>query len=272
MTRTRPEWEGEQQADVAIIGGGVAGLSLALSLPTSLHIALLTKGALGESNTRYAQGGLAAAVGSDDSPELHLRDTLTAGAGLCDETAVRLLVEQAPDAVRWLIDIGAQFDRKASSQDAAQSPEETSSEQQPGNAFDAYVMGREAAHSRWRVLHAHGDATGAEIERALVAAVRSRENITVYRADVRAGTAGASMGSAAVCWRWTGAARGLSFGHARRFWQMAALAASGCAPPTHQSPPQMVWRWPGVQALRWPILSSRSFTRQCWSLTMIQPS
>jgi L-aspartate oxidase len=133
-------------------------------------VALLTKGALGESNTRYAQGGLAAAVGSDDSPELHLRDTLIAGAGLCDETAVRLLVEQAPDAVRWLIEIGAQFDRKASAP----------SEPQPGNAFDAYVMGREAAHSRWRVLHAHGDATGAEIERALVAAVHSRENISIY--------------------------------------------------------------------------------------------
>lgn len=170
MTFARPDWRAEPRADVAIIGGGVAGLSLALSLPTSLHIALLTKGALGESNTRYAQGGLAAAVGSDDSPELHLHDTLVAGAGLCDETAVRLLVEQAPDAVRWLIEIGAQFDRKAAAQDT----------DAMGNPFDAYVMGREAAHSRWRVLHAHGDATGAEIERALVAAVRSRKNITMY--------------------------------------------------------------------------------------------
>jgi L-aspartate oxidase len=172
MTFARPDWRAEPHADVAIIGGGVAGLSLALSLPASLHIALLTKGALGESNTRYAQGGLAAAVGSDDSPELHLRDTLIAGAGLCDETAVRLLVEQAPDAVRWLIETGAQFDRKE--QAAAQENETT------GNPFDAYVMGREAAHSRWRVLHAHGDATGAEIERALVAAVRGRANITIY--------------------------------------------------------------------------------------------
>ncbi len=172
MTRTR---RGEQQADVAIIGGGVAGLSLALSLPSSLHIALLTKGALGESNTRYAQGGLAAAVSSDDSPEFHLRDTLIAGAGLCDETAVRLLVEQAPEAVRWLIDIGTQFDRK----ETTNGPETTSTAQ-PENEFDAYVMGHEAAHSHRRVLHAHGDATGAEIERALVAAVRSRPNITIY--------------------------------------------------------------------------------------------
>jgi L-aspartate oxidase len=173
MTSTR---RGEQQADVAIIGGGVAGLSLALSLPPSLHIALLTKSALGESNTRYAQGGLAAAVSSDDSPEFHLRDTLIAGAGLCDETAVRLLVEQAPEAVRWLINIGTQFDRKASSQH----PDPAAIALQSENAFDAYVMGHEAAHSHRRVLHAHGDATGAEIERALVAAVRSRPNITIY--------------------------------------------------------------------------------------------
>jgi L-aspartate oxidase len=170
MIFARPDWRAELHADVVIIGGGVAGLSLALSLPTSLHIALLTKGAMGESNTRYAQGGLAAAVGSDDSPELHLRDTLIAGAGLCDETAVRLLVEQAPEAVRWLIEIGAQFDRKAATQETDTA----------GNPFDAYVMGREAAHSRWRVLHAHGDATGAEIERALVAGVRARANTTIY--------------------------------------------------------------------------------------------
>ncbi|HEY7350951.1 MAG TPA: L-aspartate oxidase [Ktedonobacterales bacterium] len=176
MTFARPEWGAEQQADVAVIGGGVAGLSLALSLPSSLHIVLLTKGALGESNTRYAQGGLAAAVGSDDSPDLHLRDTLIAGAGLCDETAVRLLVKQAPDAVRWLINTGAEFDRK----DAAQHPAATLSERQEATAFETYMMGHEAAHSRRRVLHAHGDATGAEIERALVAAVRARANITIY--------------------------------------------------------------------------------------------
>ncbi|HEU5368620.1 MAG TPA: L-aspartate oxidase [Ktedonobacterales bacterium] len=180
----RPEGGAEQHADVAIIGGGVAGLTLALSLPSSLRIALLTKGALGESNTRYAQGGLAAAVGSDDSPELHLRDTLIAGAGLCDETAVRLLVEQAPDAVRWLIAIGAQFDRKEVQKSQKIQESAQSSAIHPSGAtstsFEAYLMGHEAAHSRRRVLHAHGDATGAEIERALVAAVRSRKNTTIY--------------------------------------------------------------------------------------------
>ncbi len=148
-----------RQFDAVIIGAGVAGLTLALKLPRDRQILLVTKGELGESNTRYAQGGLSAAVGEDDSPRLHEADTLSAGAGLCDPDAVRTLVDGAPEAVRWLIEIGAQFDRDAG-----------------GNI----LLGREAAHSRRRVLHAGGDATGAEIERALVAAARTRENLTVW--------------------------------------------------------------------------------------------
>ena len=153
--------------DVVIVGGGVAGLSAALRLPAGWRVALLTKGQLGESNTRYAQGGLTVALGEDDSPQLHAQDTLVAGAGLCDETAVRILTGEAPAAVRWLIDLGARFDRA-----------------RPGSDEHAtaagLLLGREAAHSRWRVLHAGGDATGAEIERALVAAVRQRPSITLY--------------------------------------------------------------------------------------------
>src|SRR5579872_5476547 len=97
--------------DVCIVGGGIAGLSVALRLPEEMHVALFTKGQLGESNTRYAQGGLTVALGSDDSPELHAQDTLVAGAGLCDENAVRVLAEEAPEAVRWLIAHGVVFDR-----------------------------------------------------------------------------------------------------------------------------------------------------------------
>lgn len=145
--------------DVVIVGAGVAGLAFALRLPPALRVALLTKGALGESNTRYAQGGLAAAVGTDDNPALHEADTLAAGAGLCDPEAVHRLVTGAPAAVSWLIDLGTQFD-----QDADGAP----------------LLGREAAHSRRRVLHAGGDATGAEIERALVARVREDPRIDVY--------------------------------------------------------------------------------------------
>ena len=147
------------QYDVIVIGTGVAGLAFTLSLPPELRIALLTKGVLGESNTRCAQGGLSAAVGADDSPALHAIDTLTAGAGLSDAEAVARLVEGAPEAVHWLIALGARFDVGPNGE---------------------MLLGREAAHSRRRVLHAGGDATGAEIERSLVARVREDRNVDLY--------------------------------------------------------------------------------------------
>src|SRR5689334_23776855 len=153
--------------DVAIIGGGIAGLTVALNMPESLRVVLITKAALGESNTRYAQGGLAAAVGPDDDAELHLRDTLAAGAGLVDETATSVLVREAQDAVAWLIAEGARFDERT----------ETAAADSDDLAH-RYDLAREAAHSRRRVLHAR-DATGAEIERALVAAIRARPAATV---------------------------------------------------------------------------------------------
>src|SRR5579859_5130999 len=156
-----------QSYDVAIIGGGIAGLSVALRLPEHLRVALFTKGQLGESNTRYAQGGLTVALGADDSPELHFQDTIAAGAGLCDEAAVRILAEEAPAAVRWLISMGVQFDRAQPGSDAHATE-------------DGLLLGREAAHSRWRVLHAGGDATGAEIERALTAALQAHPSITIF--------------------------------------------------------------------------------------------
>lgn len=156
-----------QPFDVAVVGGGIAGLAVALRLPAYLRVALFTKGQLGESNTRYAQGGLTAALGEDDSPELHIQDTLVAGAGLCDENAVRVLAESAPEAVRWLIEMGVRFDRAQEGSDEHATP-------------DGLLLGREAAHSRWRVLHAGGDATGAEIERALTSALRQRSSITLY--------------------------------------------------------------------------------------------
>lgn len=152
-------WEQRRSADVVVVGAGIAGLAFALRLPSSLNVIVVTKGALGESNTRYAQGGLAAAIGPDDNPDLHFADTISAGAGLCDVAAVRTLVDEGVAAVQWLEAHGTVFD-------------EVSDEH-------VRALGKEAAHSRSRVLHAGGDATGAEIEHSLVKQLRSRPSVSV---------------------------------------------------------------------------------------------
>ncbi len=146
-------WVGGRAFDVVVLGSGVAGLSAALRLATAgCSVAVLTKGALSEAATRWAQGGVAAVLaGDEDSTDLHLADTLAAGAGLCDEAAVRVLVDEGPDRVHELIGLGARFDREDSG---------------------LLALAREGGHSRARVVHAGGAATGAEVERALVAAVR----------------------------------------------------------------------------------------------------
>jgi L-aspartate oxidase len=148
-TRTR--------CDFLVIGSGLAGLSYALRAAESGRVCVLTKGEITDSNTSWAQGGIAAAVGEADSWELHEQDTLIAGAGLCDERAVRFLVQQAPGAIQWLIDLGARFD---------------------SNGIDL-TLGREGGHSRNRIVH-HADKTGWEVERAVVAAVRANRNIQVF--------------------------------------------------------------------------------------------
>ncbi|MDQ3654940.1 MAG: L-aspartate oxidase [Chloroflexota bacterium] len=150
-------WHRTETTDVLVIGAGIAGLSLTLCLPEHLNVIVVTKGSLGESNTWYAQGGLAAAIGVDDDPDLHFADTIAAGAGLCDKPAVRELVDGGPAAVRWLIEHGTRFDIENK----------------------ALALGKEAAHSRNRVLHAGGDATGAEIERSLVAQLRARPTVSI---------------------------------------------------------------------------------------------
>ncbi len=140
--------------DVLVLGSGVAGLSavIRLATPAGLRVGVLTKADLAQSTTRWAQGGIAAAVGGDeDSTDLHLADTLSAGAGLCDVDAVRVLVDEGPGRVDELIGLGAVFDREAGGD---------------------LALAREGGHSTARVLHAGGAATGAEVERALVSAVR----------------------------------------------------------------------------------------------------
>ena len=146
------------RADFLIIGGGIAGLRAAIDLVGHGRVLLLTKAAGTESNTGYAQGGIAAAVGQDDSPSLHLSDTLDAGAGLCDREAASALVTDGPRYVQELIDWGAAFARDADGR---------------------LALGREGAHSVRRVLHAH-DATGREITRTLHARLGGAQGFEIF--------------------------------------------------------------------------------------------
>jgi L-aspartate oxidase len=146
-----PGWR--RETDVVVVGSGVAGVTTVLAIRRALpaaRILLATKTVLDDGSTRWAQGGIAAALGPGDSPEDHLRDTLTAGAGICDVRAVRALVTDGPDAVRRLIELGARFDRE------------------PAGPL---ALTREGGHLRRRIAHAGGDATGAEVSRALLAAL-----------------------------------------------------------------------------------------------------
>ena len=141
------------ELDLLVVGSGVAGLSAAVRATPGARVGVLTKGPLEQTTTRWAQGGVAAVLGGDpDSTDLHLADTLGAGAGLCDVDAVRVLVEEGPARVRELVALGAAFDVDDDGR---------------------FQLAREGGHSLPRIVHAGGAATGAEIERALVAALRA---------------------------------------------------------------------------------------------------
>lgn len=143
--------------DYLVIGSGLAGLTFALRASAHGTVCVVTKDEVTESNTRYAQGGIAAAVGEADSWELHEADTLKAGAGLCNPAAVRFLVQRAPEAIDWLIGLGARFDQE-----------------QDGDL----ALGREGGHGMNRIVH-HQDRTGWEVERAMTEAVKNSPKITV---------------------------------------------------------------------------------------------
>ncbi|MBB5641849.1 L-aspartate oxidase [Cryobacterium roopkundense] len=150
-------------SSVIVVGSGLAGLTAAVRATDAGHrVTLVTKATLPESNTRYAQGGIAAALFPDDSVAAHVLDTLRAGAGLCDADAVEVLCAEGPARVRDLIRFGVDFDHDES----------------------GIARGLEAAHSRSRVLHSGGDATGAAIQRALVATVRQRARRTSPRPEI----------------------------------------------------------------------------------------
>src|SRR5215467_9680853 len=143
------------QPDFLVIGAGVAGLRAAIELAAAGRVLVVAKETLRESSSEYAQGGIAVALNDDDEVALHEQDTIAAGDGLCDPLAVHTLVEEGPAAIQELIDWGAEFDRV--------------------NGELAFT--REGAHSRNRILHAHGDSTGREIARTLYRRAAAMPNI-----------------------------------------------------------------------------------------------
>lgn len=148
----------KETTDFLIIGSGVAGLRAAIELAPHGNVLVVTKDRTAESSTEYAQGGIAVALSDEDEVGIHFEDTLRAGDGLCRESAVKILVEEGPERILELISWGAEFDKE-------------------GTKLD-FTM--EAAHSRKRVLHAHGDSTGKELERALLSKVRSFPSVKKY--------------------------------------------------------------------------------------------
>ena len=148
------------RTDFIVIGSGIAGLSFALKAARLGRVALVTKRARAESNTAWAQGGIACVTSTEDSVELHVRDTLDAGAGLCDERVVRQIVTDGPPRIRELIDLGVHFDERE-------------------DGTHELDLTREGGHSKRRILHSR-DITGREIERALLAAVAAEPNIEVF--------------------------------------------------------------------------------------------
>ncbi|KPK03019.1 MAG: L-aspartate oxidase [Nitrospira bacterium SG8_35_4] len=146
----------EKIVDFLVIGGGVAGLRAAVELASAGDVLVLTKDKITESSTGYAQGGIAVALSDEDRVSIHYDDTIKAGDGLCNEEAVRIMVEEGPEYIRELMSWGADFDKEGSK----------------------LSFTREAAHSRRRILHAHGDSTGKEIERVLISKAKNSPTIT----------------------------------------------------------------------------------------------
>jgi len=156
LTAPAPGWS--MDADVVVIGSGIAGLTAALSLRSAGRIVVVTKDQLSAGSTQWAQGGIAGAIGPGDSSEQPLTDTLVAGAGLCDIAAVEVLVTEGPAALGELIDLGTRFDVAGTGE---------------------LQLAREGGHRQNRIVHAGGDATGAEIQRALVEAARRADQIEI---------------------------------------------------------------------------------------------
>jgi len=153
------------ETDFLVIGAGVAGLRAAIELAPAGRVVVLTKREVTDSATQYAQGGIAAALSDEDEISLHLQDTLNAGDGLCNVEAAKVLVEEGPERIEELIQWGTEFDREGT----------------------RLSFAREGAHSRNRILHAHGDSTGREILRALWAKAKTLENVSILEFEFSTG-------------------------------------------------------------------------------------
>jgi len=186
-----------ERYDFLVIGSGLAGLFAALTLREHGRVALITKRALEDSNSYFAQGGMAAAVGRGDSPALHRQDTLAAGAGLCDEPAVAILVEEGPQRIKDLMALGVEFDQ-----------------------IDGQIhLAREAAHSTNRILHVDGDATGRGVCARLIEEVKKSPQIDVYENHFVVDL----IVTDGRCW----GALALHKGELRAFWAPATILAAG---------------------------------------------
>lgn len=168
-----------QFVDVLIIGGGIAGLRAALEIDPQLSVLVVTKDRLQESNSNYAQGGIASVLNSSDDFDQHLADTLTAGAGLCDREVVEMVVREAPQHIDQLVAWGTQFDRKPTKN--LQTGNLQTGDHQAGESLGELVLGREGGHSQFRIVHALGDATGKEVMRAMIERVRQEPNRQIWR-------------------------------------------------------------------------------------------
>jgi L-aspartate oxidase len=220
-----------------VIGSGIAGSFAALHASRGGEVLLLTKTQMEESNSVYAQGGIAAAVGETDSPAAHVADTVEVGRGLCDRGAVEVLAEEGPARIRELVALGVRFDREKGH----------------------LALGREAAHSQPRIIHAGGDTTGAEIQRGLHqalldASVDTREDHVVRRILVEDGVCRGVLAEAG--------------GELREYPATAVILAAGggagssATPPTRPPPTATPPPWPGTPARSWLTWSSSSSTRR----------